>query len=765
MFDSRPRPAISAVAAVSLGAALAVALVIAALPRRQAPPQPLSDARPPSVQAPATPTPPPTPSARLASLHPPRPFVAEDIREETPPPPPAPARPVVLKPLAPPAVAEAKPAPAVIIKRRHDRTEADLLKEARRVPALHFDRTVARSDSAAVLAAARTARVKGRPASETTLAMLDARADLAGLPLRRGDDCKLTAPAASTLGAGSLALREMLSGSAGAALRRPGGAAASADAGSLSDLLSKDKSRYDKWTKPESVPALMQMLMGEAEGVREVLVHQVARIEGAQATEALAQLAVFDLHPRVRAAAITALATRPAGDFLPAMLRAFAHPWPPVAEHAAEALAALRVKGAVPGLLRTLDDPDPRAPYRKPGREGHFVKEMVRVNHLSNCLMCHAPSFSPEDKVRGFVPTPGEPIPQGVPYYQGQSGVFVRADITYLKQDFSASLPVENHGAWPAAQRHDFLVRERAVRPLAGPPHHAADGPTEQQKSAFFALRALIGIDPGPAVSDWKKAILGRPPEPRVAYEGFDNARALTVDAEGRAWVADADGLHRMEDGLPRRVLTGHEIVGLRFDARGRLLAARRHPSDVAVVAAEAKEVTPAAARLGDKALAAPGHLVADAWGAYFADEGGAVLYLSAFGSVSHTLAAPTKRVDGLGLSADGRTLFVASGDALHSYPVESAGNVGKGKRIATLRGASGMPGRAVGMAVDRRGRVYVANAEARTVEVFNAEGARLARLPVDAAPVAVAVGGKDEALFILTAKALHSAPLNAPGG
>ena len=46
-------------------------------------------------------------------------------------------------------------------------------------------------------------------------------------------------------------------------------------------------------------------------------------------------------------------------------------------------------------------------------------------------------------------------------YYSRGKGDFVRADVTYLKQDFSVQLPVANPGQWPAEQRYDFVVRER----------------------------------------------------------------------------------------------------------------------------------------------------------------------------------------------------------------------------------------------------------------------------------------------------------------
>jgi hypothetical protein len=78
-------------------------------------------------------------------------------------------------------------------------------------------------------------------------------------------------------------------------------------------------------------------------------------------------------------------------------------------------------------------------------------------------------------------------------------GPFVRADITYLKQDFSAMLPVTNPGLWPAEQRFDFFVRERLAteRDFQKALARARAGPSDRHKAIRFALRELTGRAPG----------------------------------------------------------------------------------------------------------------------------------------------------------------------------------------------------------------------------------------------------------------------------
>ena len=88
-------------------------------------------------------------------------------------------------------------------------------------------------------------------------------------------------------------------------------------------------------------------------------------------------------------------------------------------------------------------------------------------------------------------------------YAPRRRGRFIRADVTYLQQDFSVSLPVENPGKWPKVQRFDFLVRERPAKDDEA--QAVPTAPNAYQQAIIFALRKLTGADPGPAIEDWKR--------------------------------------------------------------------------------------------------------------------------------------------------------------------------------------------------------------------------------------------------------------------
>src|SRR5262249_33703033 len=161
------------------------------------------------------------------------------------------------------------------------------------------------------------------------------------------------------------------------------------------------------------------MLAAESAEVRLSLVNYLQQGGGRGATAALAKQAVFDLDPEVRARARYALKGHAAEHYTPVLLDALRYPWAPVAERAAETLPDLKAREPVPQLVRLLDEPDPTAPFLKAvdGRETPVVRELVRVNHFRNCLLCHAPSAGGRDELRGRIPVPGAPIPDSRTLY------------------------------------------------------------------------------------------------------------------------------------------------------------------------------------------------------------------------------------------------------------------------------------------------------------------------------------------------------------
>jgi sugar lactone lactonase YvrE len=664
----------------------------------------------------------------------------------------------------------------VVLKRRRDVSEDDLRKQIEKVPEVALDRTAGRLDSLNALALAKSARAQGRHV-EIPPTLMKSRPDLAGLPMRMGDDCHLSAEAAEHLQGGSVALRQHLLASVqGASPGRGPAGDTRPDPKYLHRALTGDGDKFNKWLKPEAVPALQQLLMAENEFVREVLVDQFARIEGKKASVALAQRALFDLNPTVRRQAVEALARRPAAEYRQVLLDGFDYPWPAVADHAAEALVALDLRDTVPALLGRLDRPDPDEPYRKPGKEGVFhkyVREVVRVNHLRNCVLCHAASLDATDKVRGRVPRTDQTLPPAFSreYYASNEGTFVRADVTYLQQDFSLPMTVRKPGPWPSSQRFDFLVRERPATPEEETRKSTGPRPASEYKRAvFFALRELTGHDPGPTAEDWKRLFLGRD-RVRARHAGLKEARGVAADARGAVYLSDngVGLILRAEAGGEPEPFLGEVAgcAGLALDGKGRLLACDRAGRRLVAIDLADKQLRVLADKYQGQPLQGPLHVAADGKdGVYFTDAApssltaggkGAAYYLSSQGTLTRLLtdlAQPT----GVAVAPDGKTLYLVGAGSLDvwAYPLESAGAPLKGRVLCKLGGPRGPTGVAVGgagLAVDGGGNLYVANPGASAVQVVNPAGARLGVVPLPAAPHFLAVAGKDRPTLCVTTR------------
>lgn len=334
---------------------------------------------------------------------------------------------------------------------------------------------------------------------------LSGHPDLAGLPMRMGAECQLRAESAENLQTLSRQLRRLMG----------------TDADRLRADLLQGKGRKT-WLAPAAVPTLEQMLQVEGTGLRLLLVELLTQIPGQEAGIALASRAVFDLSPEVRQAAVAAQANRPHQGFVAKVFEGLRHPWPAAADHAAQALIALKARETLPALVNMLDLPDPARPFAGVGPGQPLkVREMVRVSHLGNCLLCHAPSLARSDPVPGLIPVPGQPVPRSFSpqYYERElpGRLFVRADITYLKQDFSVTQPVPDGGPWPDPRRFDFLVRERPattqeVNEWARKPAGAS---YPQREAALFVLRELTGKDAGERTEGWRRVLPAGPAPPR----------------------------------------------------------------------------------------------------------------------------------------------------------------------------------------------------------------------------------------------------------
>jgi hypothetical protein len=270
------------------------------------------------------------------------------------------------------------------------------------------------------------------------------------------------------------------------------------------------------------IAALTQMLAAESPEIRLGLVKYLTGVPHIEATKALGRMAIFSPENDIRAAAITALKVRREKDYTDILVKGLRYPWPAVAKRAAEAITKLERTDLAPELIAVLDSTDPRLPTTKEvgGKKVVVVREMVKMNHHRNCLMCHAPAGSGvpnPSAITAEVAVQGQPLPQPFEgYRQSTQELMIRLDVTYLRQDFSASLTVRDAHPWPDAQRFDFFVRERTLTDDEATSYRDELTPKEAgvlspyHKAVVTALRDLTGKDAAPTAEAWRK-LLGVP--------------------------------------------------------------------------------------------------------------------------------------------------------------------------------------------------------------------------------------------------------------
>jgi hypothetical protein len=265
----------------------------------------------------------------------------------------------------------------------------------------------------------------------------------------------------------------------------------------------------------------------EPSKLRPGLVKYLSTVSDTVATQALARLAIHSSEDEIRRAAVEALTDRVECDYTDILLQGLRYPWPAVARRAAEALVKLERCDLVPELVDLLDEPDPRAPVVKDigGKQVAFVRELVRVNHHRNCLLCHAPRDE-GDPLRFFmterIPMPGESLSAEAILWDNPTPPMIQFDVTYLRQDFSVRQPVANANPWPEMQRFDFLVRTRQLTDAEAASYREKFAspepgrPSPYQEAALAALRGLTGKDTEPTAAAWRR-LLDLPAKQRTA--------------------------------------------------------------------------------------------------------------------------------------------------------------------------------------------------------------------------------------------------------
>jgi hypothetical protein len=344
------------------------------------------------------------------------------------------------------------------------------------------------------------------------LAQLDVRNDLRGLPFRMGDDCRLDKKHSLAFNTEVLAVRRAVDRDRAQEPKRADG---------KHDTF-WNTYRFMDAGNSAGIAALTQILGPESDSMRGSLVHHLAQSNEPAATRELAKAALFDSVGKTRMAAIKALKIRPKEEYGDILLHGLRYPMPQVSKRAAQALIMLERKDLLPAVAEFLGEAAPGDPFEttQNGEKAMAVREVVKINHHRNCLLCHAPAETGVPaEVPALMPTPGFPFPRSSQEYYGgpdlRTEPAVRADTTYLRQDFSVMMPVADAAPWPDLQRFDFVVRTRVIEgdELVKLQARLKDRPagfqSEQHKAALRVLRELTGRDAPADAAAWKRVLGG----------------------------------------------------------------------------------------------------------------------------------------------------------------------------------------------------------------------------------------------------------------
>lgn len=262
---------------------------------------------------------------------------------------------------------------------------------------------------------------------------------------------------------------------------------------------------------------------------------------------------------------------------------------------------------------------------------------------------------------------------------------------------------------------------------------------------------------------------------PDLIIKGLMFAEGPGSDAFGETYFCDMSGTRvyrivRGASGIRADVVVEDSggCSGIAWSRDGRLYAAQNFTGrivEVALGADGAGTLRGIVETYGGEPRSGANDLVIQAdGGIWFTNMGnkihkdwGGVYFTTTAGLEPVQVKVPLERPNGIRLSPDGLTLYVADymRPFVWSFPVLGPGKLGEGRVFASLA-VVGEPARVTGgdgMTVDRLGNVWVAVPSAGAVVVFDSQGKPLGRVMMPESPSNCAFGGADGRTLYVTAR------------
>jgi gluconolactonase len=225
------------------------------------------------------------------------------------------------------------------------------------------------------------------------------------------------------------------------------------------------------------------------------------------------------------------------------------------------------------------------------------------------------------------------------------------------------------------------------------------------------------------------KYVPGQTPE--VWREGSNGTNGNTMDAQGRLYSCEykARRVTRTDKAGKMEVLAAR-FEGKRFNAPNDIVVRRDghvYFTDPLFTPLDQREI--------------------DFYGVYHITPAGQI----------EAIARMTTRPNGIALSPDGRTLYVANTDErnVRAYDVDAGGKTSNERVLATLDAGPD------GMRVDTKGNLYFA---ARGVQIYSPTGTLLGKIAAPVSPRNIAFGDADMKTLYLVGNSIYKVRVDTPG-
>ncbi|MCE4539657.1 SMP-30/gluconolactonase/LRE family protein [Pelomonas sp. P7] len=284
------------------------------------------------------------------------------------------------------------------------------------------------------------------------------------------------------------------------------------------------------------------------------------------------------------------------------------------------------------------------------------------------------------------------------------------------------------------------------------------------------ALKAVQALAPAPTRTSAIPGVVAAGTPIVVLGDGFKGTEGPLALPDGSlvfTETQDARITRIAPDGqLSTHLRDTNGANGLGLNAAGEIVAVQVNDTRVGTLGAKAATL---ASGWGGKAFGRPNDLVVARDGSvYFTDSGRNANQPAPVGEVAppavyrvkpgllERLAADITRPNGIQLSPDEKTLYVANtaGEHVLAYEIRADGSLGPRRDFARLAGwridaPNGPSSGADGLAVDAQGRLYVASSAG--IEVFDAKGQALGVISLPKQPQNLAFAGPDKhQLFVV---------------